>query len=43
VLVFYRSVEAFMLNDPSTGGDLFIVANPDKIVDLGVLVYKELP
>lgn len=43
VLVFDRIADAFMLNDPITGGDLIITANPDQVVDLGELVYEELP
>jgi hypothetical protein len=43
LLVFYRLAEPFLLNDPKTGGDLIIIANPDQIVDLGELVYEKLP
>ena len=43
VLVDDHIVQAYMLNDPKTGGDLIIVANPDNVVDLGVLAYGKLP
>jgi len=43
VLVDDHLVQAFMLKDPKTGGDLIIVANPNQVVDLGMLVYEKLP
>jgi hypothetical protein len=43
VLVFDRIADAYMLNDPKTGGDFIITASPDQMVDLGELVYDKTP
>jgi hypothetical protein len=41
--IFDRLVAAYMLKDPKTGGDLIISADPDQVVDLGELVYEQMP
>lgn len=43
VLISDHLLQAYMLKDPKTGGNLIIVANPGQIVDLGKLVYDQIP
>jgi hypothetical protein len=43
VLVSDRLVQAYMLNDPKSGANLIITADPDQVIDLGILIYAEMP
>lgn len=43
VLVYDRIHDAYMLNDPETGGDFVFRAEGGQILDLGELVYESLP
>lgn len=42
-LIYDRISDAFLLNDPETGGDYLFVAEASQILDLGELIYTDLP
>lgn len=43
VLIVDRITDSFMLRDPQTGGDLIFSVTEGQVVDIGELIYSNLP
>lgn len=42
-LILDRAIDAFLLNDPATGTDMLVKINNGSSVELGRLVYRNIP